>query len=236
MTNETDSAGAKFLLGSAGALQVLLTAVGASNGALVAVAINNLPLLIVGVGLVGLAVVVGAIIRIANLKELGQVILSVGGLAALVGGIGVTGYIALLGPSMAKAPDLDVAVSGSSGHLSLVGEVKVSGISQDAHYWVEVDARQYNFAHGAGSYTQLGTPLYQAQLGADSQGNIDTKFAVPLAARQYPAVSVEAWYGTQHGPCGSLTVTGGASLTDARAGSSLEQHSRPGCVVVRLTS
>jgi hypothetical protein len=220
---------------------------------LVAIAINDPTLLIAGAALVLVALVVGIFMAITKPERRGLVgVLSVVGLAALLGGIGITAYIALRGPSLAKAPDLDVSLSGSST-MTLTGEVKVSGIPENAHYWVEVDAREYTVTDNAGAYEQLGTPLYQAQLGADSQGNIDTRFGVPLAANQYPAVSVEAWYGDHAGPCGSLTVPGGANLiqapvTSASATTSstavaqkakaqsgfLEQFSRPGCVVVRL--
>jgi hypothetical protein len=203
----------KYLLGGLGALQAVIVAVGASNGALVAIAINNLPMLVVGTGLVVLAVVIGVFISIEAPKgNVGRSLLIVG-LGALLAGLVITGYIALRGPSVAKSPDLNVTLSGDSGHYDLAGEVTVSGIPENAHYWVEVDARQYELNNATGSYVTLGTPLYQAQLGADSQGNIDEKFALPLAATQYKVVSVEAWFGDHAGPCGSLTVPGGASLT-----------------------
>lgn len=236
-----DNPAVKVVLGGAAALQAVLTAVGASNGALVAIAINNSDLLIAAVALIIVAVLAGIALAVANPKSTDgwAIVVSIFGGLALLAGIIITGYIALSGPASTKTPDLDVAVSGSATTVSLTAEVKASGIPENSHYWVEVDARSYQASQNGGSYVQLGTPLYQAQLGSDSQGNIDTKIGLPVASKQYPAVSVEAWYGDHPGPCGSLTVAGGANLpkqaqAQAQQKAFLDQYSRPGCVVVRI--
>jgi hypothetical protein len=117
----------------------------------------------------------------------------------------------------------------------LTAHVKASGIRQDSEYWVEVDAREYATDSKGGRYKPLGTPFYQNQLGADSQGDIDSLVTIPLPPGTYPAISVEAWNGGPHGgPCGSLERSGGASLTHIVDGASSEEKVREGCVVLRL--
>jgi hypothetical protein len=231
----------KTLLSGAAALQTVLTLFGASNGGFTAVALNHPVLLIIGIVLVGLGVLCGLWILLSGFEfhkaeSCQERIVPVAGVLSLVLGIGITGFIVLLGPAVARVPAIDVALTGTPSNFALDGEVKVGGIKQEYHYWVEVDARK---AAGNGSYKAVEKPLYLAQLGADSQGNIDMKFAITLIPHGYQAVSVEAWYGDHSGPCGSLAVTGGANLTEPGGSADklaeyLDENSRPGCVVVRL--
>ena len=231
----TVPASVKQLLGGVGVLQVALTVVGVSNGGVAAMAINHEKLVLIGFGGVGLAVAIGALVVAFDIdgKFLGPSLTLVG-TAALIVGIGITAYLALVGPAVAKAPSINVALSQSSGQLILTAHVKASGIPESSQYWFEIDAREYRKTSG-GKYDVLGTPLYQNQLGADSQGDIDSIVTLPLPPGTYPAVSIEAWNGPHAGPCGSLEVPGGASLTrSAGSSASLEQTAREGCVIMRL--
>jgi len=124
-----------------------------------------------------------------------------------------------------------VSLTGSSA-LTLNGEVKVSGIPENAHYWVQVvlvstSHRQGRCLRAARNSALSGT----ARCRQSGQHRQQVRRA--LASTEYPAVSVEAWYGDHAGPCGSLTLSGGANLTHAQA-AFVEENSRPGCVVVRL--
>lgn len=233
----TISPATKQMLGGAGVLQVVLTAVGVSNGGVSAMAINHRTSVLIGFGAVGVAVAIGALIVALEIddKVLGPILVGVGTLSLIVG-ITITGYLALVGPAVAKAPSINVALSQSSGQLILTAHVKASGIPESSQYWFEIDAREYKKEGNGGKYDVLGTPLYQNQLGADSQGNIDNIVTIPLPPGDYPAVSVEAWNGPHDGPCGSLEVPGGASLTHPVNSneSNIEENSREGCVIIRL--
>ncbi len=236
MTAVNVSPQVKQLLGGAGVLQVALTVVGVTNGGVSAMAINHRTWVLVGFGSVGVAVAIGALIVAFNIdgRVLGPLLPRVGAVLLIVG-IGVTAYLALVGPAVAKAPSIDVVLSQSSGQLVLTARVKASGIPESSQYWFEIDAREYRREGDGGKYDTLGTPLYQNQLGADSAGDIDSMVTIPLPPGSYPAVSVEAWNGAHAGPCGSLEVPGGASLTHStHVESTIEENSRVGCVIVRL--
>ncbi|HEX5852024.1 MAG TPA: hypothetical protein VFY36_02915 [Solirubrobacteraceae bacterium] len=235
----------KYLLGGAGVLQAALTAVGVSNGGVAAMVINHRTLVTIGFSAVLLAMLTGALVLAAQLKSaVINSILGVVGTLLLFFGIGVTGYAALAAPAIAKAPSIDTTLSISSGQLVLVAKIKATGIPESSQYWVEIDARKFVKSTGegaAGRYAQLGTPLYQAQLGADSQGNVEDTVTLPLVPGNYKAVSVEAWSGPHAGPCGSLQVQGGANLARASINESasdheatLEETGRAGCAVLRL--
>jgi hypothetical protein len=207
----------KYLLGGAGTLQVVLTAVGVSNGGIGAMVINNRALVLIGFGLVFAAVVLGGfnVLLAPHYKRIGTLLIVLGSLC-LPAGIGLTGYLALTGPAVAKAASINVSLSKTSNQLILTAHVKASGIPESSQYWFEIDAREYKSRKG-GVYAPLGPPLYQNQLGADSQGNIDSIVTVPLPEGNYPAVSIEAWNGASRGPCGSLEVKEGAYLTQVTA-------------------
>jgi hypothetical protein len=211
--DKTSNESLKYLLGGAGALQVVLTAVGVSNGGIDAMVINNRGWVLAGFGLVFAAVVLGGfrVLLGPHCERLGYVLVVLGSLC-LPAGIGLTGYLALVGPAVAKAASINVSLSETSNQLILTAHVKASGIPESSQYWFEIDAREYKASKG-GVYAPLGPPLYQNQLGADSQGNIDSLVTVPLPKGNYPAVSVEAWNGARRGPCGSLEVKEGAYLT-----------------------
>jgi hypothetical protein len=227
----------KYLIGGAGVLQAVLASIGASNGGISAMIINYRVPALIGLGSVLAAIAIGAFGLLAK----GQITKPLGviGTGLLFLGIAITGWAALVSPALAKAPNIDVNLSHSEGGLVLSAEIKASGIPQGEQYWIEVDAREYlaPSANGGSSakYVQLGTPLYQQQLGADSQGNIDSTVTMPVPAGTYPAVSVEAWAGAHSGPCGSLGVAGGANLANSpETSSNLEQVGRSGCAIVRL--
>jgi hypothetical protein len=228
----TPTPAVKQLLGGAAVLQTVLTLVGVSNGGIAGMVINHRSWVSIGFGAVGGAVAIGAVVvafKIDNVWvwRLGTVL--------LIAGIAITGYVALVGPAVAKTPDIDVSLSQSSEGLVLTAHVKVSGIPENKEYWFEVDAREYKQEpNNGGKYVSLGTPLYQNQLGADSEGDIDTTVTIPLPPGNYPALSVEAWSGPHAGPCGSLEVPGGAALAHETSGSSLAKTSREGCVILRL--
>jgi hypothetical protein len=230
----------RYLVGGAAVLQAVLASVGVSNGGISAMLINYRVAGLIGLGAVFAAIVIGAL-GLINAKGKLRTALGFLGTVLLFVGIGVTGYAALVVPAVAKAPNINVALARSGAQLVLTAHVKASGIPESEEYWIEIDAREYLVEPGArgaangGRYVQLGTPLYQQQLGADSQGNIDSLVTVPLPAGSYPAVSVEAWDGAHEGPCGSLDVLGGANLTHSpETKSNLEDVGRSGCVVVRL--
>jgi len=227
----------KYLIGGAGVLQAALASVGVSNGGISAMIINDRVLAVIGLGAVLVAIAIGAF----GLLLKGEVTkpLSIIGTALLFVGIATTGWAALVSPALAKAPNVDVSLSRVEGSLVLSAEIKASGIPQGQQYWVEIDAREYVAAESkdgaSGKYVPLGTPLYQQQLGADSQGNIDSTVTMPVPAGSYPAISIEAWAGAHPGPCGSLGVAGGANLAHSpETSSNLEQVGRSGCAVIRL--
>jgi hypothetical protein len=202
-------------------------------------AINHRWLVVLGLGLVLGSIGVGAAVL-----ALGQGNGAVGKIAACVGtamlfaGIFITAYAALIEPGVAKTPNLDIALSESSSKgLTVTAHVTASGIKENTPYWLEIDARAYKKESKGGKYVPLGTPLYQNQLGADGKGNIDSNVTIPIPAENFSVISVEAWNGAHAGPCGSLEVEGGANLTQLpkkNAATTLEESSRPGCVVIRL--
>jgi len=202
-----------------------------------ALAVNHRALIVIGSLAVLLAVAIGAILLTINktrhprrTKWLTRI-----GLVSLVLGIGVAGYTALIAPGIAKAPNIDVTLTKSSGQFILNAHVTASGIKENSPYWIEVDAREYVASGKSGRYVALGTPLYQSQLGADGQGNIDSNVTIPLPVDPLSVVSIEGWDGPHPGPCGSLGVEGGANLTQSlETEAELEKYSRPGCVVIRL--
>jgi hypothetical protein len=235
-----DGAQLKYLLGGAGVLQAVLASIGVSNGGISAMLINYRVAGLIGLAAVFFAIVMGALGLVAFNGRF-KARFGFAGTVLLFMGIGITGYAALVVPAVAKAPNINIALSRSGAQLVLTAHVEASGIPESEEYWIEIDAREYLVepgAHGTangGRYVQLGTPLYQQQLGADSQGNIDSLVTVPLPAGSYPAVSVEAWDGAHEGPCGSLDILGGANLTHSpETKSNLEDVGRSGCVVVRL--
>jgi hypothetical protein len=222
----------KYLLGGAGLLQALLTTVGITGGGISALVINDRWLVISGFLAVLLAIFTAALVIAVNPSKGRRTIITAGTVMLFIG-LAITGVVALVGPAVAKAPSINVALSQSSGKLILTAHVKASGIPDSSQYWFEIDAREYKQA--GGKYDLLGTPLYQNQLGADSQGNVDTIVTIPLPPGNYPAVSIEAWNGPHSGPCGSLEVPGGATLAhSANSNSALEENARVGCVILRL--
>lgn len=229
----------KYLLGGVALLQVVLTTLGVNNGGIAAMVINDRLAVYIGFFAVLLAVAVGAVI-VANQSIKSKLLIVVGTLL-LFGGIGITGYAALAAPAVARAPSINTALTEPAGQLMLTAHIKASGVPDDAQYWIEIDARKYvperNEEGVGGKYVPLGTPLYQTQLGADGQGNVDDIVNIPLLPHDtYNVVSVEAWSGAHAGPCGSLEVPGGANLTQApnATAAQLEATARAGCVVIRL--
>jgi hypothetical protein len=225
----------KYLLGGAGVLQAALTTVGVSNGGIAAMVINHRTLVTVGFAAVLVSIMTGALLLAVETGRLSGP-LGVIGTLLLFFGIGVTGYAALAAPAIAKAPSINTTLSSSSGQLVLSASIKATGIPESSQYWVEIDAREYVEGKGRsapGRYVPLGTPLYQTQLGADSQGNVEDSVTLPLVPGKYNVVSVEAWSGAHAGPCGSLEVQGGADLTSASE-AHLQEIGRSGCVVLRL--
>jgi hypothetical protein len=234
----------KYLLGGAAVLQGILTAVGVSSGGISALVINDRSLVVSGFAAVLAAIFIGALVSALEPRGWRRK-WSIGvGTILLFAGLGVTAYVALVGPAVAKAPSIDVGLTQSSRQLILTAHVKASGIAVSSQFWFEIDAREYVPGSDGGKYDPLGTPLYQNQLGADSQGDIDSTVTIPLPPGPYNVVSVEAWDGAHAGPCGSLQVEGGASLTQLpkkapneatkpRA-AILKAHGRAGCVVFRL--
>jgi hypothetical protein len=229
----------RYLLGGIALLQVVLTTLGVNNGGIAAMVINDRLPVYIGFFAVLLAVAVGAVI-VASQSIKSKPLIVVGTLLLFVG-IGITGYAALAAPAIAKAPSINTALTEPAGQLMLTAHIKASGIPDDAQYWIEIDAREYvpeRSKEGVGGkYVPLGTPLYQAQLGADSQGNVDDIVNIPLLPHDtYNVISVEAWSGAHAGPCGSLEVPGGANLTQApnTTEAHLEVNARAGCVVIRL--
>lgn len=233
-TTGDSSESLKYLLGGAGVLQAALTTVGVSNGGVAAMVINHRTLVTVGFGAVLLSILIGALLLATKTSRLSG-LLGVLGTLLLFLGIGVTGYTALAAPAIAKAPNINTTLSASSGQLVLSASIKATGIPESSQYWVEIDAREYVEGKGGstGSYVQLGTPLYQTQLGADSQGNVEDSLSLPLVPGNYKVVSIEAWSGAHAGPCGSLEVKGGADLTSTSE-AHLQEVGRAGCVVLRL--
>jgi hypothetical protein len=237
---ETSMPSLKYLLGGVALLQVVLTTLGVNNGGIAAMVINDRLPVFIGFFAVLLAVAVGAVI-VANQSIESKPLIVVGTLLLFVG-IGITGYAALAAPAIAKAPSINTALTEPGGQLMLTAHIKAGGIPDDAQYWIEIDAREYvpepHTGEGVGGkYVPLGTPLYQAQLGADSQGNVDDLVNIPLPPHPtYNVVSVEAWSGAHAGPCGSLEVPGGANLTQApnTTEAHLDVNARAGCVVIRL--
>jgi hypothetical protein len=239
----------KYLLGGAGVLQVVLTTVGVHNGGISALVINHRLLTIGGFGAVLVAIAIGAAVLLMGTDHpvIGEALTIIGTILLFIG-IGVAGYAALVAPAVAKAPDIDASLSRSSGEFVLTAHVKASGIPESEPYWIEVDAREYVAGSNGGKYTPLGTPLYQNQLGADSLGNVESTLTIPLPVGAYGVVSVEGWNGAHAGPCGSLTIEGGANLTKMPAvkpgerrrsalkttQTLLEEHGRSGCLVMRV--
>jgi hypothetical protein len=204
----------KYLLGGAGVLQVILTALGVSNGGVAALAVNDFKWVAIGFGCVLASIAFGAVGLALNVsKRRGGIVWVSLGTALLFGGIATTAYAALIEPGVAKAPNINVALAETASQLDLTAHVTASGIPDSSQYWFEIDAREYRAGGGGGRYVPLGTPLYQNQLGADGQGNINSIVTIPLPPGKYNVVSVEAWNGAHAGPCGSLQVEGGASLT-----------------------
>jgi hypothetical protein len=239
------SASLKYLLGGAALLQAALTAVGVGNGGVAAMVINHRTLVTIGFASVLASILIGATVTAINSNSRAfNSTFGIAGTMLLFFGIGVTGYTALAAPAIAKAPSISTTLSESSGKLVLSAQVKATGIPESSQYWVEIDAREYIPSKDrgtAGRYVPLDTPLYQTQLGADSQGNIEDSVTLPLVPGTYRVVSVEAWSGPHAGPCGSLQVDGGANLAQVSKGesateheSSLEDVGRAGCVVLRL--
>jgi hypothetical protein len=224
----------KYLLGGAGALQAVLTGLGVSNGGIAILATNEPGTLAFGLIAVLVAVFIGALVLVLG-KDNGLTKAFIGlAMVFLFGGIGVTGYAAVVVPAIAKAPDIDATLAESPTHqLVATIHVKASGIQEANPYWVKIEARRYEPGPKGGKYLPLGTPIYEAQLGADGQGNVDTKVEVPLPLGEYNVISVESWEGSGHGPCGSLEVPGGANLTHLPE-EAIDKRGRIGCVVMRL--
>lgn len=226
---ELGSPSLKYLLGGAGLVQVALTVVGVNNGGISAVVINHRAFIVAGLAAVLVAVFLGALALMIPSKAVTDILVVVGTVLLFIG-IGITGYTALVAPDVAKAPDIDTTLTqAAGGQLTLTAHVKASGIKESEQYWVNVEAR----SEKAGRYVVVGSPIYQAQLGADGQGNVDTDLTIPLPKGKYSAVSVEGWDGFHAGPCASLETPGGAKLTASHSAEVLEEG-RTGCVVLRL--
>lgn len=220
----------KTLLGIVALLQAVLTAVGTNNGGLAALVISKPAWAYVGFGLVGVAVLVGALLAAFPAGAAGHGVLRkalVGtAVVALVVGVATTAFAAIFAPAFPGEPS--IAVSLNAGvPIRLHADIKASGISRSSMFHVQVEGLRE--VPQQTSYRVATPVLYQAQLGSDSAGNVAASLTIPIPAHKYSDVAVAAWTGDHPGPCAAL-VKAKTAKPDANA----RQQVPEGCVVLRI--
>jgi hypothetical protein len=90
-------------------------------------------------------------------------------------------------------PSLSATFTSSNGIFAVEGEAKTTGLPADQH----VKIRAYTTALNG----SLGTPIFMADEGPDSLGNVDAKFSIPLPHNGMPLIQIEAWAGDTTPDC-----------------------------------
>jgi hypothetical protein len=102
------------------------------------------------------------------------------------GGIIIGGLAASLITATRGQPAIAATVHTVDGSLQLDGTVSTSGVKAGERIQVRVTGhRQHN---------KIGSRLYEAWIGPDSQGNVTTQIALRLDPTQYDEVFVAAWF------------------------------------------
>ena len=211
-----------YALGGLGLLQALLTALGAATGGLSAVFINETRWALGGVVLILVAGAwtVLALTRPRNAK--GRTTGIQIGAALLVVGLVLTGYAAIVAPSLQAKPRIAVTLTAGR-QITLEATVKMTGIKRHTIVHVEVNpltetkrpARDGGVTY---EYQIIAPVLYQAQVGPDSSGDVDLPLKLAVPSSGIDDVGVRAWTGPG-GPPQCLNQATSASTV--------------GCVVVR---
>jgi hypothetical protein len=220
------------LVALVGVLQATLTAVGASNGGLGSVVLNKPDLAWIGLLLVAVAMLMLGIYVIfdpsgSDRKKWRWRALALAGTLAIMGGVGVTGYAALAEPALSGEPKVVASLTWGKP-LVLTTTVKANAVTRNDVFHFEVDGLVENKTDH--SYMFDAPVLYQAQLGSDGSGIIDSTFTIPIPNHRYEDIGVSAWSGEHPGPCGSLK-----NAKTTTASGNAKQFSRKGCSVIHVT-
>lgn len=90
-------------------------------------------------------------------------------------------------------PSITVSFKNDDNALSLVGEVKASGLGARQHVSIAV------FAVTGDTYDQK-RPIYAADEGPSVDGNVDAMLSLPVRLGLYDRLMVEAWVGSRVPP------------------------------------
>ncbi|HEY2141052.1 MAG TPA: hypothetical protein VGG98_03200 [Solirubrobacteraceae bacterium] len=217
---------ATTLVGAVGLLQGVLTAVGATNGGLAALILNEPTLAWIGLALVVLAMLIIGVYAVFNGTGTGWKVAGTVGVIAIIGGLTVTGYAALVAPTLAAEPNIAASVTWGSP-ITLQATIKSSAVERDDVFHIEVDGlKEKQSDH---SYVLSSPVLYQAQLGSDGSGDVNVSLTIPIPNDHYDDIGISAWSGEHAGPCGSLKQ----SKSTIPSGNTTS-YARKGCVVVHL--
>jgi hypothetical protein len=176
------------LVGALTVSQTVLTALGAANGSLGAVALNGKRWWIpAGLALIFAGVSLGLW---GQLKQRPWAQITSGLLLTSV--VLATAYAVLLAPTKSSSPIVDAELL-STRPLLLRGEVKATGIKRGELFQVVVNGLDLI----EGQYQRVGPALYHGVLGADSSGEIEANFKIPIHRGGYEAVAVIAWSHTK---------------------------------------
>jgi hypothetical protein len=221
---------ARVLAGLGTLAPVLLAGLGFSNGTIAGAFLNEEELLLLGLVLTAVAVLLG--IATLLLKPTGwrTPVTLLAATVALMVGVAIATYAILIAPSASRGATMDVTLTRSGGQVSLSARIKSHNVPETEGFWIEIAERRYE---PGGRYVQVGSPLYESEIGPDAQGNVDTTLNVPLPRGGYTAVSVAAWNGYHSGPCGWLELPGGAQLPRLPIGF-VRRHARIGCTLVQV--
>jgi hypothetical protein len=232
------SIGAAVLAGGVALVQAVLAAVGAANGGLAAAALNKEGTVVVGLAatMIGLALLVWGFATRRD-KIWRTPLLVCAALAVLVG-VTATAIAALFGPVIASQPSISASLTPGPPPV-LHARVTATGIPRRTTYRIAVFGESIG-AHG--DFVDQATPpyLYDAYVGADSSGDIDTRFAVPVPVARYPVIALYA-HPTHDEPTllqcvAAQTTTAPKQTTTApKSGYGREQVAKEGCVFILVS-
>jgi hypothetical protein len=232
------------VLGALALLQVVLTIFGGTSGGLTAVLLNEKWSFALGVAVLLFGFLLAGIARkdepsaTQPPRYTGQAkLVRYIGLGLVLAGVAGTLYTAVGAPSIRSDPTVNASITGTPTSLSLKADISASGISRSSTFQVLV----LRLTTMSGTARVVGTSLYHAELGADSEGNVSDSIEMPLpapsaAVSPYDSLAVVAGTGTDENLClfprikkENKPILGLASVPAAHRPGDL------GCAFIRLT-
>jgi hypothetical protein len=201
---------AKWLLGGFALLTATLTTLGAAQGGFERLLRNYTEVAIVSLGLGVISIALAAAAFLWTTLRRPRLLVASLILFTLALLMGVSA--AVLTPSTREQPFVSAKITSSATGTILQATVKAAGLRSDENLRIVI----HQLVVDAEGYETQGNPLYEADIGPDPGGKVDTVIEIPVEPERYTAVDVVA------GIAGNLGAT------------CFDPNPEAGCLVVNL--